>query len=188
MDRESWNRQLRYTVAERDRLVGDSPTLSPARRARLTSVLREQFPLDSALRKAGTERDRMLANSTKEISRAIARDLRLSLKNARNERVDFWRSMGARAALLAASLAVLVVAHEFLPSSLPVRSREAVGESLPRAQFVLRMNAVQLASLPETLLTSNRNLLVESADASSRFRLDLPVRVLLRDDDFSSFP
>ncbi len=51
---------LRDLAQERDRRLRSVPKLTPARLALLTEFLREQFPLESAIRQAGIQRDRLL--------------------------------------------------------------------------------------------------------------------------------
>lgn len=195
---EEWSRALRDLAEQRDRLLRGAPEIPPARRAILGAALLREFPVEAALRVVRVRRDRLFSEPPPEIPRAVARELRRGLTNAQRTQGETWPQLFfARAALLAAcllaALGVIFLGkrepfsagqHHVPPPRIPTELRMAVAGD----QFSLRMNATELASLRSTFFASNAGSLEDSAEASARLRLDLPVRAFLRDESIASTP
>ncbi len=198
---DEWSGALRSISEQRDRLLGGTPTISSARRATLDAVLAREFPIEAALREAGERRDLSLGNSSRRIPRFIATNLRNCLTNKGQSVRGGWSSgasLRTRPMLLAACLVVGLgillfgnwesLSNHPRDESLALQQIE-LGPRSPasRDQLTLRMSAAEMASLRSAFLAVNPTSL-DDAQAPTRLRLDLPVRVLFRDEAIASTP
>lgn len=194
---------LRELVKARDCRLGPR-TLSPEILAQLNDCLAAQFPVETAFRALGIERDHSLDQTRLDLSPKVSETLietaRLRAKVTRDEDYPFtWRrwirvpSYVGLAAAVVLTLAWIVGARHYQGpvrggQNSPQAGRPNQGESFtPSGEifFVARVDRlnleaarIELASLQPSRMALNAAYLIEQTDAG--VRLDLPLEQIIR--------
>lgn len=209
---------LRQVANQRDKLLRKVPALSPARRAILTACLAREFPLETALRRAATKRDRLLPLDRSGIPTSVESILRGQLDaietaglarpaqkldglNRTSAWLTFFRSPpGISSTAFAMIIAAVLCFGSWRTWSL----RHAVRPNLPRLDEVNVESGTELftrkisirpfnldTNEPTSLQASFTNSglhFPDGIEAPLGLRLDLPVRAILIEDNLARTP